>query len=94
MERLAELQELLKSQAACFNQSTVGQTLDVLLERPGRHEGQLIGRSPYMQAVYVASGSESLGQIVSVKIEATSANSISGTIVADTSPTNPSAFAA
>ena len=52
-ERLAELQDLIGRQARAFNLATVGRTLDVLLERQGRYEGQLVGRSPYMQAVHV-----------------------------------------
>ena len=30
---------------------TVGQTLDVLVEKPGRHPGQMAGKSPYLQPV-------------------------------------------
>ncbi|WP_374762826.1 tRNA (N6-isopentenyl adenosine(37)-C2)-methylthiotransferase MiaB [Yunchengibacter salinarum] len=52
--RLAELQALLNDQQLAFNQATVGRTLPVLLERPGREAGQLIGRSPYLQSVHVA----------------------------------------
>ncbi len=52
-ERLARLQDLLNTQQHNFNAASIGQTVDVLLERPGRRAGQLLGRSPYMQAVHV-----------------------------------------
>ena len=52
-ERLAALQALLKEQQAAFNAASVGRTMPVLLERPGRKPGQGVGRSPHMQAVHV-----------------------------------------
>jgi len=52
-ERLARLQALLNKQQSAFNAATVGRRLEVLFERPGRQENQLVGRSPYMQAVHV-----------------------------------------
>ena len=50
-ERLARLQALLAEQAQAFNDGVVGRVLPVLLERPGRHAGQQVGRTPYLQAV-------------------------------------------
>ena len=52
-DRLAELQAELNRQQLAFNRSFVGRNMRVLLDRPGRSAGQLIGRSPYMQAVHV-----------------------------------------
>jgi tRNA-2-methylthio-N6-dimethylallyladenosine synthase len=52
--------------------------LPVLLERPGRHVGQLIGRSPYMQAVHVEADASSLGHVLEVEIRAARANSLAG----------------
>ena len=66
-ERLARLQELLESQRQAFNRGTVGRTLDVLLEKPGRHPGQIAGKSPYLQAVQIEGGG-SVGEIVPVRI--------------------------
>jgi len=51
--RLADLQALLNDQQSAFNTASVGRTDAVLLERPGRSAAQLVGRTPYMQAVYV-----------------------------------------
>ncbi|MBN9265410.1 MAG: tRNA (N6-isopentenyl adenosine(37)-C2)-methylthiotransferase MiaB, partial [Hyphomicrobium sp.] len=47
--RLARLQALLEEQQSSFNAGCVGRVLPVLFERQGRREGQLIGRSPYLQ---------------------------------------------
>ncbi len=52
-ERLSALQQLLDSQQEGFNASMVNRTLPVLLEKPGRHADQLVGRSPYLQPVHL-----------------------------------------
>lgn len=78
--RLAALQGLLEEQQAAFNETCVGRVMPVLLERPGRHDGQLVGRSPYMQAVHVSAPNENLGAIMSLRIEQASVNSLSGTL--------------
>jgi tRNA-2-methylthio-N6-dimethylallyladenosine synthase len=53
VERLAELQALLETQRQAFNRGTIGRTVDVLLEKPGRHPGQLAGKTPFLQAVQI-----------------------------------------
>ena len=53
----------------------------VLLEGPGRHPGQLVGRSPYMQAVHADVPAHRLGEIVNLKIEAAHPNSLSGRLL-------------
>jgi len=78
--RLAVLQELLSDQQAAFNESMIGQTLPVLFEKPGRLDGQLHGRSPYLQSVHVEGPAELIGQIGEVRIEAASRNSLSGSL--------------
>ncbi|WP_416900330.1 MAG: tRNA (N6-isopentenyl adenosine(37)-C2)-methylthiotransferase MiaB [Minwuia sp.] len=80
--RLQALQDLLNSQQLAFNRTSVGRTMDVLLERKGRVDGQLVGRSPYMQAVHVAAPAHRLGRIVPVTIAEGKANSVSGHIPA------------
>ena len=79
-ERLGLLQERLNAQQLAFNRSCVGRTLDVLLDRPGRDPGQLVGRSPYMQAVHVDGSSLETGAIVDLRITAGHANSLTGVV--------------
>ena len=62
--RLERLQALLLKQQADFNQSCVGKIIDLLLEKPGRIEGQLIGRSPWLQSVIVDAKDLQIGDIV------------------------------
>jgi tRNA-2-methylthio-N6-dimethylallyladenosine synthase len=81
VERLARLQDLLTAQQAAFNARTVGAELDVLLEARGRHPGQLVGKSPYMQAVHVAAPDSLIGDIVRLRIEAAHSNSLAGRLI-------------
>ncbi|MYE02067.1 MAG: tRNA (N6-isopentenyl adenosine(37)-C2)-methylthiotransferase MiaB [Alphaproteobacteria bacterium] len=77
-ERLARLQDLLNSQQQAFNRSCVGKRLPVLFERPGKRRGQLVGRSPYMQAVHAEAGPARIGDLAEVDILAAGPNSLSG----------------
>lgn len=81
-ERLARLQDLLAEQQLAFNQNCVGREMDVLLDRTGKFEGQLVGRSPYMQPVHVNGLTEAdLGRIVRLKITAAKPFSLAGELV-------------
>jgi tRNA-2-methylthio-N6-dimethylallyladenosine synthase len=80
-ERLAVLQALLHDQQRAFNEASVGSVLPVLFEKPGRHEGQLVGRSPYLQSVHADAGADRIGEIVPVTIRAARPNSLAGTIL-------------
>jgi tRNA-2-methylthio-N6-dimethylallyladenosine synthase len=57
--------------------------MPVLLERQGRHDGQLVGRSPYMQAVHLAAPASLRNRIVDVTIVEGRANSLSGRLAPD-----------
>ena len=78
--RLEALQDLLGRQQREFNQSCVGKSFDVLLEKQGRHKGQLIGRSPYLQAVHMDAPRELIGQMACVIIKDAQPNSLSGVL--------------
>ena len=82
VERLAELQALLARQQRAFNEACVGRVLPVLLEKPGRHTGQLVGRSPYLQSVHCAADIERIGNIVPVLIATAGQNSLAGRVAA------------
>ncbi len=77
-ERLARLQALLESQQRDFNADMRGRVLDILVEKPGRHAGQVIGRSPYLQAVHFVGGADLIGRIVPVEIETSAHMSLGG----------------
>ncbi|HCL67339.1 MAG TPA: tRNA (N6-isopentenyl adenosine(37)-C2)-methylthiotransferase MiaB [Rhizobium sp.] len=76
VERLARLQDLLLKQQRDFAESCVGKTIDLLLEKPGRMPGQLIGRSPWLQSVNVDAKTSQIGDIIKVRITATGPNSL------------------
>lgn len=76
--RLEELQALLDEQQEAFNRGSLGRTLPVLLDRPGRKPGQLAGRSPHMQAVHVAADNSLMGSMASVFIDEAGINSLGG----------------
>ncbi|MDN2566175.1 tRNA (N6-isopentenyl adenosine(37)-C2)-methylthiotransferase MiaB [Aquibium sp. A9E412] len=75
-ERLQRLQALLGEQQRAFAEATVGKRIDVLLEKPGRHEGQRVGRSPWLQPVIVDEKAGEIGDIVKVRITEAGANSL------------------
>jgi tRNA-2-methylthio-N6-dimethylallyladenosine synthase len=79
-ERLAELQTLLQRQQRVFNDGSVGSVMPVLFEKPGRHEGQLVGRSPYLQPVHANAEPELTGKILPVHIVGVRSNSLTGVI--------------
>ena len=77
-ERLSVLQALLEESRRDFDQGTVGRTLPILFERTGRKPGQIAGRSPYLQAVYVEGPEALIGHIAKVDISAAGPNSLTG----------------
>jgi tRNA-2-methylthio-N6-dimethylallyladenosine synthase len=85
-ERLARLNALLEDQQRAFNAAQVGRTLPVLFERPGRHPGQLIGRSPYLQSTHVTAPEHMIGRIVPVRIDEAARMSLAGSLLAEPAP--------
>ena len=80
-ERLESLQQLLNAQQFAFNKSTEGRVVDVLVERAGGRDGQMAGRSPYMQAVNFIGTADQIGQIVPCRLSAARQNSMTGEVV-------------
>jgi tRNA-2-methylthio-N6-dimethylallyladenosine synthase len=76
--RLGELQEALVGHQEAFNLACVGRVLPVLFERSGRHDGQLVGRSPYLQGVHAAAPKHFLGAVLKVRISGIRRNSLAG----------------
>ncbi len=75
-ERLHLLQQILDAQLRTFNTSCVGKTFDILLTNAGRYPGQLVGRSPYLQAVHVMADPQLLGTIATVTVVSVEAYSL------------------
>jgi tRNA-2-methylthio-N6-dimethylallyladenosine synthase len=66
--RLQELQALLNAQQQAFNRAALGRVLPVLLEKAGRRDGQLVGKSPYAQAVHLEASPAQIGSVVEARI--------------------------
>jgi tRNA-2-methylthio-N6-dimethylallyladenosine synthase len=76
--RLQQVLAVVDRSQTAFNSACVGRVVPVLLERPGRHPGQLIGRSPYMQAVHLTAPPSLCGHVAEVEIVAAGVNSLTG----------------
>ncbi len=79
-ERLQRLQAALNRDQMAFNQASVGKTCQVLVERRGKHPGQWLGKSPWLQSVHFVGESE-IGQMVTVKLVEAGPNSLAGQLV-------------
>ena len=82
--RLQALQALLREQQNRFNAACVGQDMDVLFTGPGRHPGQIAGRSSYLQPVHLMGMPNLIGQTRTVRIREAMPNSLSGTLIQET----------
>lgn len=80
-DRLGQLQRLLDDQTKAFNRAMVGRVMPILLDRPGRHVGQMRGRSPYMQPVHVEDAAAHSGRVMPVRITRVHPNSLAGTLL-------------
>lgn len=79
-ERLQRLQAALNRDQLAFNQASLGKTCQVLVERRGKHPGQWLGKSPWLQSVHFVGESE-IGQMVTVKLVEAGPNSLAGQLV-------------
>jgi tRNA-2-methylthio-N6-dimethylallyladenosine synthase len=78
-DRLQRLQAKISEQQLAFNRSKVGVDTQVLIERKGKHEGQMVGRSPWLQSVHVETHARA-GDIVDVTLVAAGPNSMTGAV--------------
>lgn len=76
--RIQKLQSLLSHHQQSFNQGFAGKEVEVLFDRIGKKDGQVIGKTPYMQSVYLNQGAELLNKIAKVKIQHIGRNSMRG----------------
>ncbi len=80
--RLTQLQTLLETQHVAFNDACHGRECEVLIERPGREPGHMLGRTPYLQACRVDGKRATIGDMVKVRIESVGAHVLTGHIMA------------
>jgi tRNA-2-methylthio-N6-dimethylallyladenosine synthase len=78
--RLYRLQAAIDRQQDAFNRKCLGRSFEVLFEKPGRYDGQLVGRSPYLQPVQVTAPASMIGKIAAVTITEAASNSLFGTL--------------
>ncbi|MBI1403087.1 MAG: tRNA (N6-isopentenyl adenosine(37)-C2)-methylthiotransferase MiaB [Porphyrobacter sp.] len=76
-ERLQRLQQRIGQHQLAFNRASVGKTCTVLVERKGRHEGQWLGKSPWLQSVHFT-GEHAIGDLVEVTLAEAGPNSLGG----------------
>lgn len=80
-ERLQILQDLLFSYQLNFNKDSIGKIMPVLFDMKGRHKGQLVGRTPYMQTLHSNIDEKFFNKLVDIKVNGATANSLNGEIV-------------
>ena len=85
-ERLQRLQAVITRQWRAFNAGFAGKSLEVLLEKPGRHPGQLVGRTPYLQTVQAMAPPALIGSVVPVTVTEVGSNSLFGALASSFSP--------
>ncbi len=79
-ERLQRLQAALNASQLAFNQASVGRRCSVLVERQGRHAGQWLGKSPWLQSVHFT-GAAAIGDLVEVELTEAGPNSLSARLL-------------
>ena len=80
-DRLHRLQALLMDQQNAFNAACHGRQMPILIEKPGRNPGQMVGRSPYLQPVFVDCDPSLVGSMLDCQIETTVSNSLSARLL-------------
>ncbi|WP_338503519.1 tRNA (N6-isopentenyl adenosine(37)-C2)-methylthiotransferase MiaB [Sphingomonas kaistensis] len=80
-ERLQRLQALVMEQSRAFNASKVGTQTRILIDRVGRKPGQMIGKSPWLQSVFVDTDAK-IGDMIDVRLTAALPNSLAGELIA------------
>jgi tRNA-2-methylthio-N6-dimethylallyladenosine synthase len=79
-ERLQRLQAAINRDQLAFNQASVGNRCEVLVERRGKKPGQWLGKSPWLQSVFFE-GDAAIGDIVSVGLAEAGQNSLHGRLL-------------
>ena len=78
-ERLQRLQQRITEHQLAFNRASIGREIDILIERKGRHAGQMIGKSPWLQSVHVETDAKP-GDMLAVTLVSAGQNSMGGAV--------------
>jgi len=78
-DRLQRLQARLAEHSLAFNRATIGKDTRILIDRKGRHPGQMIGKSPWLQSVFVETGA-AIGDMLDVTVTQALRNSLGGVL--------------
>jgi tRNA-2-methylthio-N6-dimethylallyladenosine synthase len=76
-DRLQRLQARLAEHSLIFNRATIGKDVKILIDRKGRHPGQMIGKSPWLQSVFVETEAK-IGDMLDVTVTQALPNSLGG----------------
>ncbi len=80
-ERLQRLQGLITQHQREIQDDMVGREVSVLIEKPGRREGQMMGKSEYLHAVHIEACTAEAGEIAKVRIVESKPNSLAGQLI-------------
>lgn len=80
-ERLQRLQSMITRHQREIQDSMVGRELNVLFEKPGRFDDQMVGKSEYLHSVHVTGSKAAIGDIARVKIVSSGTNSLAGEVI-------------
>ena len=93
-DRLQQLQAVITQQQSAFDNAQIGKKLPVLIEKPARYDGQMVGRSPYLQPVHINGDKSLIGKIINCHIDDVKAHSLFGTMITDEKPSYRQKFQA
>jgi tRNA-2-methylthio-N6-dimethylallyladenosine synthase len=89
--RLARLNARLGDQQFRFHQAMIGRSTPVLFERAGRKPGQVVGRSPFLQPVWVQGPLSLIGRVMEVEIREAGSGSLTGVLPSAATATSAAA---
>ena len=78
-DRLQRLQARLAEHSLAFNRATIGKDTSILVDRKGRLPGQMIGKSPWLQSIFVTTDA-AIGDMVDVTVTHALPNSLGGVL--------------
>ena len=78
-DRLQRLQARITEHSLAFNRATIGKDTQILIDRKGRLPGQMIGKSPWLQSIFVETNA-AIGDMLDVTVTHALPNSLGGVL--------------